>query len=95
MEADEIRRVYPGVSPSIRKQFQQYKSLDFEFTSEPEYAELNLRSGHATVVIGVKTTIDAKVGSKQKPDVRRATFKLHRLGSDSDEWIIDDVRYHK
>ena len=64
MEADEIRRVYPGVSPSIRKQFQQYKSLDFEFTSEPEYPELNLRSGHATVVIGVKRDYRNKSGQQ-------------------------------
>jgi Protein kinase domain/Divergent InlB B-repeat domain len=95
MEAAEVRRVYPGASPSIGKQFQQYKSLDFEFTSEPEYPELNLRSGHATVVIGVKRVYETKVGSKLKPDESRATFKLHRLGPDSDEWTIDDVRYHK
>ena len=94
MLEDEIRRVYPGVPPSIRQQFYQQcsKSLEYVFTSEPEYPELNLRSGHATVVIGVKREFETKVGSKPKPDEGRATFKLHRLGPDSDEWTINNMR---
>jgi hypothetical protein len=95
MDEDGVRRVYPGVPSSIRQQFRQYKSMEFEFTGEPEYKALNLRSGHATVVIGAKRTFDAKVGSKQKPEEGRATFDLHRVGPDSDDWLIDNVRYHK
>ena len=95
MDEDDVRRVYPAVPASIRQQFRQLKSVEFVFTGDPEYPELNLPSGTATVVIGVKRVFEAKVGSKQKPAEGRATFKLHRLGPDSDQWTIDDVRYHK
>jgi len=95
MSEADVRRVYPGVpQQALVQQFRQLKSVDFKFTGEPEY-EVNTRSGHATVVIGVKREFDAKVGGKQKPEEGRATFKLHRLAPDSDEWTIDDVRYHK
>ena len=89
------RKVFgPGASPSLAQQFRQLKSVDFKFTSEPQY-ELNTRSGHATVVIGAKREFVTKVGGKQKPDEDGAAFKLHRPEPDSDEWTIDDVRHHK
>ena len=94
MSEADVFRVYPGAQKTHAEQFRQLKSVDRKFTSEPEY-ELNTRSGHATVVIGVKTEFEAKVGGKQKPQEGRATFKLHRQAPDSDEWIIDDVKYHK
>ena len=95
MDEDDVRRVYPAVPASIRQQFRQLKSVEFVFTGEPEFQDLNLPGGTATVVIGVKRVFEAKVGGAQKPAESRATFKLHRLGSDSDQWTIDDVRYHK
>jgi serine/threonine protein kinase len=95
MDEDGIRRVFPSVPPSIREQLRQLKSVEFVFTGEPEFPELNLPGGTATVIIGVKRVFEAKVGAAQKPAESRATIKLHRLGPDSDQWTIDHVRYHK
>jgi hypothetical protein len=95
MDEQGVRRVWPTVPATIRQQFTQFKSIEFVFTSEPEFEELNLPGGTATVVIGVKRVFEAKVGSKQKPEESRATIKVRRLGPDSDTWTIDAVRYHK
>lgn len=95
MDEGNIRRVYPTIPSSIKDQFRQLKSVEMLFTGEPEYLDLNLPRGSATVVIGVKRTDILKVGRPQKPEEHRATIKLHRLGPDSDHWTIEQVRYHK
>jgi hypothetical protein len=95
MDEDGIRRVFPAVPASIREQLRQLKAVEFEFTDEAEYQDLNLPGGTATVVIGVKRVFEARVGGAQKPAESRATIRLHRLGPDSDQWTIDAVRYHK
>jgi hypothetical protein len=95
MDEDDIRRVFPAIPSSIREQLRQLKSVEFAFTGEPEFQDLNLPGGTATVNIGVKRVFEAKVGGAQKPAESRATFKLRRLGLDSDQWTIDEVRYHK
>jgi Divergent InlB B-repeat domain len=94
MDEDDIRRVFPAVTPGIREQLRQLKSVEFVFTGEPEYQDLNLPGGTATVVIGVKRADQPKVGRAQTLE-GPATIKLRRLGPDSDHWIIDDVRYRK
>jgi serine/threonine protein kinase len=94
MDEAGIRQVFPSVPASIRDQLRQLKSVEFVFTGEPEYQELNLPNGIATVVIGVKRADQPRVGRAQTLE-GPATIKLHRLGLDSDQWVIDQVRYHK
>jgi hypothetical protein len=94
MDEDDIRRVFPAIPPGIREQLRQLKSVEFVFTGEPEYQDLNLPGGTATVVIGVKRADQPKVGRAQTLE-GPATIKLRRLGLDSDHWTIDEVRYRK
>ena len=95
MNEGNIRRVYPSIPSSIKDQFRHLKSVEMVFTGDPEYLDLNLPRGSATVVIGVKRTDILKVGRPQKPEEHRVTIKLQRLGPDSDDWTIEQVRYHK
>lgn len=95
MDEDGIRKVFPSVPSDIREQLRQFKSVEFVFTGEPEYTDLDLPAGTAKIEIAVKRVFEAKVGGPQKPIENHATVSLRRLGPDSDEWRIEGVRYHK
>ncbi|MPY91463.1 MAG: protein kinase [Luteitalea sp.] len=89
LDVQALRRVYPGVTEAYGKQLKQYKALDYAFSGEPEFIDLDPALGSATVKVDARLAPRAVVGSP-KPYERTDLFTLERRNG---RWIIRAVKF--
>ncbi|MPZ20812.1 MAG: protein kinase [Luteitalea sp.] len=90
LDLQALRRVFPGVSDVIGKQLKQYTSLDYTFTGQPEFIDLDAALGSGTVKVDARLAPRARVGGSLKPYERTDEFKVERRNG---RWIIREFKF--
>jgi serine/threonine protein kinase len=87
-DVDRIKRLYPGAPvPNLSYTFKQYKSLEYTYTSPPEFVAMNPAMGTATVKVSALVTPEDR-GPRSEPMKLNNEFTLTR--SDG-TWTIADL----
>jgi ketosteroid isomerase-like protein len=83
LDADAVRRVYPGITTGLAQTFANFRSLNMTIVLGP----IVVSGSEATVTCQVQQSIQPKVGSRQSPPSQQTTFRLRKTNG---QWIITD-----
>jgi hypothetical protein len=80
-DVDRIKSLYPTASDrftnGLKYAFKEFKSVEYKYTTPPEFVELNPALGQATVKIGALLTAESR-GPKSPPQKQKILFTLQR-----------------
>jgi serine/threonine protein kinase len=80
-DVDRIKSLYPTASDrftnGLKYAFKDFKSVEYKYTTPPEFVELNPALGQATVKIGALLTAESR-GPKSPPQKQKILFTLQR-----------------
>jgi hypothetical protein len=89
LDLQALQRVFPSVPDVIGRQLKQYTSLDYTFSGQPEFIDLDPALGSATVQVDARLAPRARVGSP-KPYERTDVFTMERRNG---RWIIREFKF--
>jgi hypothetical protein len=89
LDLKALRVVYPKAQESMRRQFDDYKTMECTLASPPEFSELDAVGGSATVQVGIKQVVKYKIGKDAV--VNWATTLMLVRPEPRGKWFIDDA----
>lgn len=95
MDVQAMKGMHPSMDVGrFESQFRDLRGVGYTFAGPPEFADLDLRSGTVTAVVGVTIVMDYKAGGKQKPMEHKGTYHLKRV-EESARWTIESITYRQ
>jgi serine/threonine protein kinase len=89
-DADAIGAIFPGVSPALREQLKQFRSVECSLAEAPKYDELDPDGGKALLNVGVRLVLQMTVGGQR---TQETIAKVGLSRREPGNWIIRSIEH--